>query len=356
MTKMVCFADMHANLFTEFAEVDDITGNSRFTAILNCLKVMRKYCLENNIKYVLDAGDLTHQRVKVDTKVLNGVYKELKAFSDAGITFISIPGNHQQYDNTSMPEHSLETFKDIDNVIVLDKFEPYIVNDEENSPIIFPVPFSKDIEMVKKHLDDYCYRTTNEGLEDRSVLLYHGGVSGSFAGKGSHILADAFTPEDLFPHAFKFLVCGHFHYRQDLGGNPNFFYCGSPIQHNFGEGDQDKGFIVIDLETGTKEFVEIPSPKFITVKVNAKTDMEKVKEELKGNYVRFQVEAENVDELVENLPEDTKFRLDIQKEYKTDTRIDVDVSMSFEEAVKVYAKEFNPEAEEIGLEILGEVL
>lgn len=349
MTKVLCFGDLHANKFSDFSEADNVTGNSRLTSIIACLAFMREYCIKNNIKYVLDAGDLFHKRGAVDTEVFNFVFDEIRKFSDAGINVIMIPGNHNQYSNEDFPQHSIEQFKEIKNVTVLDRFTPHKL---DSGDWVFPVPYSKNAELVKKAIDKYAYDTVNEGIERSSILLGHLGVSGAFVGKSSYAMSDAFTVEDLMPHAFQFVVLGHFHKYQDLGGHSHVFYTGAPIQHNFNDEGQEKGCWVIDTETKEKELVVIPSPKFITVKEWKTTDPT----ELEGNFVRFQVPPEDVEELSESLPETSKHRLEVQKTYEEDRRVDVDFSMSFDEIVTKYAEEFKPEAKEVGLEILREAL
>src|SRR5690606_6574384 len=140
-------------------------------------------------------------------------------------------------------------------------FKPLVLEDF----IVFPVPYSKNAEMVKKEIDKYASMTTNQGVEDKSILLGHLGVSGAFVGKSSYAMSDAFTVEDLYPHAFKFGVFGHFHKMQFLGDTKHFFYTGAPIQHNFNDEGEEKGFMLLDMEGGSAELVEIPSPKIITV-------------------------------------------------------------------------------------------
>ncbi len=343
MVKVVAWGDFHLHPFTEFAEVDDITGNSRLTASLRCLQTIRKYCLDNDIKYALDAGDFFHKRKAVDTETFNYGFNEIKAFGGSGIEVIMIPGNHNQVDNTDFPEHSLEQFKALENVTVLDRFEPLVREDL----IIFPVPYSKNADMIREAIDKHAYDTSNEGLIEKSILLGHLGVSGAYVGKSSYAMADAFTVEDLFPHAFRFVVLGHFHKHQELGGYENVFYTGAPEQHNFNDSDQDKGFWVLDTDEGTKEFIPLDSPKFITVTDWKNTDPK----ELEGHFVRYQVPASEIEELTEALPETSKHRLDVQKDYDMEKRMDIDFSKSFEEIISTFAKEKFPEAEEIGLEI-----
>lgn len=349
--KAIAIGDIHAHKFPEWATIDDVTGNSRLTDTLSVFDQMRRHAIENKIGVIFCSGDVFHKRKAVDVETYNFVVEEIRKITKAGIKFIVVPGNHDQATNESLPEHSLEGFKDIEGVTVLDTFEPY----EYNGYYIFPAPYSKDTEMVKEALDGYAQVTTNEGIENKSILLAHLGLSGAFVGKSNYAMADAFTVEDLFPHAFQFVICGHFHKNQDLGGHEHVFYTGAPTQHNFNDEGQDKGFWELDLEARTKTLIPSAAPKFLSFTVKDTSEIATLEKEFEGNFIRFKVDAEDVEQLIEAIPEDTKFRLDIQKEYSEDTRLDVDVSMSLTEVVKVYAKDKNPDALAIGLEILQEI-
>ncbi|WAB24981.1 hydrolase activity protein [Lysinibacillus phage vB_LfM_LysYB1] len=352
--KIAAFGDNHAHMFTDFAEVDVETGNTRFTQQLKALRYMRKYCVDNAIKIILFAGDLFHKRKAVDTVTFNMIHEEIKAFGEDDITVIMIPGNHDQVDNSDFPEHSLKAFKELDNVVLLDKFHQYYHVEEDGEVFIYPAPYSKNAAMVKEEINKYAENAKNHP-ECANILLGHLGISGAFVGKGSYAMSDAFSYEDLRPDAFDFGVFGHFHKRQFLGGNPNYFYTGAPIQHSFNDEGEDKGFMVMDTEEKTSTFVPIPAPKFITVKVKDPSEIENMTKELEGNFIRFQVDAEKVDKLIEQIPEGQKFRVEAQKEFKEERRVDVDLSMSFAEIITEYAKKFNPGALEVGLDILREV-
>ncbi|QKE56344.1 recombination exonuclease [Bacillus phage YungSlug] len=358
--KAICFGDLHAHMFTDFSEIDEITGNSRFTHVMSCFDAMEDYALENNIKYILFAGDMFHKRVTINTTVFNFVYNRVSDMTQKGLRFIMIPGNHDQVSNEDFPQHSLETFKEIEGVVVLDRFGSYMISDYEKPYYVFPVPYSKNAEMVKKEIEKYAYETTNNGIEKQSILLGHLGLSGAFVGKSNYAMADAFTVEDLFPHAFAFGVFGHFHRGQELGGYFNFFYTGAPLQHNFGDEGQDKGFTVIDLVTQTKEFVPIDTPQFITVTSEELDDLDKAK--LEGNFVRYKIDADKVEDLTESLPDDSKHRIEVQKNYEVEKRdVAIDFSMADKDVLEKYMKEKLPEgidparALEVGLELLADI-
>lgn len=353
--KILCFGDAHFHMFTEFAEIDEVYGNTRFRQQIEAITYMRNYCLDNEIELVLFSGDLFHKRRTIDQTVKNMVRDEIKKFGEDGIRMVMISGNHDQVDNSDYPQHSLHSFKELKKVDVLDRFDPHYLEINGEEIFIYPVPYSKNAEMIKKAINRYAEHA--EAREEAcNILLMHLGVSGAYVGKGSYSMSDAFSIVDLHPEAFHFGVAGHFHKRQFLGGHPRFFYTGAPVQHSFSDEGEDKGFMVIDTQTGTVEFVPIPAPKFITIKIKEMTEglMDLLEADMKGNFIRFQIDSEVVETLKDQLPEEAKYRLEVQKEFKEEKRVDVDVSMPFHELVTKWAKEFMPDAEEVGQEILRE--
>lgn len=344
--KIVCFGDFHAHLFSEFSEVDDVTGNSRFTQQLKVLDDIKTYCIQNKVKTVLFAGDLFHKRVTVNTIVYNRVRDKIKQFGENGITLLMLVGNHDQVDNSDFPEHSLHSFKELDYVMVLDKFEEIQLSDELR---IYPVPYSKNVELILQSISRYeKIAKSSNGV---NIVLGHVGISGAFVGKGNYSMSDSFSLEDFKPEVFDFGVFGHFHKRQFLDINERFFYTGAPIQHSFNDEGEEKGFYVIDTKQNNVEFVGLNNPKFVTVTNYKKEDIV----QLKGNYIRFQCDTDDVENLSSIVPKDLKHRIEPQKIYKEEKRVDVDIAMSLEEVVKVYAKKFKPEAINEGLEILEEL-
>jgi DNA repair exonuclease SbcCD nuclease subunit len=160
----------------------------------------------------------------------------------------------------------------------------------------------------------------------------------------------------LHPDKFKYIVLGHFHKHQFLGGLPHVFYTGSPLQHSFNDEGQHKGFYVIDTDKRWDvQFVQIPSPEFYTMTAYdvANEDMELLAEE--GDYVRLQVTDKELESALSYLPENLKYKINLVKEYEETTRVDIKVGMSFEEIVTKYAQKYNPDALEMGLNILREV-
>lgn len=238
--KIACFADVHANLFEEFADKSPKYGNTRLKDILHCLYRIHHYCLHHDIKVVLFAGDMFHKRVLVNTLVENLVYDRIKAMNDDGLFIYMIPGNHDQVDDTDYPQHSLHIFDSLNNIFVADEGErlnPYAIKDEEanGNVYIYPAPFSKNTKMIKELIKKHADSFSSNSRYDCGILLGHMGIDGASTGKSSYPLEGAFTLDDLYPDVFNFGIFGHYHKRQHLGGIKNYFYVGAPLQHNFND-------------------------------------------------------------------------------------------------------------------------
>jgi DNA repair exonuclease SbcCD nuclease subunit len=348
--KLAAFADLHAHNYKEFDERTDRTGSKRLDIIIDTLTYIQNYCVENGIGTILFAGDAFHVRARVNTIVFNAVYDKFKEIARCGIDMIAIPGNHDDYDNSDLPNHSLHAFKDIEGMTIMDK--PDIVILEDDTPVVC-ARYSKNTKMIK----DFINSINPNDFKKKPILLGHLGVSGAYVGNGNYPMADAFTIEDLRPDIFKYIVLGHFHKRQFLGDLPHAFYCGSPIQHSFNDEGEDKGFFVIDTDKRwDAQFVPIPNPKFITMTFYdvATQDIQAIADA--GHYVRLQVTEEELQTALQYLPDNLKYKVELQRKYEEKTRVDIKIGMSFEEIVSKYADEYYPEGKETGLKILEEVM
>ncbi|MPZ15277.1 MAG: exonuclease subunit SbcD [Chloroflexi bacterium] len=74
--------------------------------------------------------------------------------------------------------------------------------------------------------------------------------------------------------AFDYVALGHIHAHQDLWRSPPAVYPGSIERINFGEEQEEKGFVIAEIARGSCEwrFVPLPARRFITIDVNAPTD------------------------------------------------------------------------------------
>jgi DNA repair exonuclease SbcCD nuclease subunit len=345
MVKVIVWSDFHAHIYETFAKPDKEFINDRFRIQIETLQ--KVFNLARKHKAInLFVGDLFHKRSKLDDIVFNKVY-EVFAKNEDILTFL-VRGNHDSRTNDTYSQHWLETFQYLKHVTVFasPKDGPYTINDLT----IYPIPYSDDVNYLQSCID---YFATEAKMDNKhSILAAHIGVDGSETGKYSHRLEGAFQVSDLHPDVFDFIALGHYHKRQFLGGRQNVFYCGNTIQTSFADEGQEKGVFLIDTDRPFEIplFIPIENKQFITLDHIP----ENVQDIVDNNYVRFilpqslATEVEVFKELNDNI------RVEVQKEYITETRIDIKVDNTEEEIVGAYTKEFYPEATNLALDILKE--
>ena len=350
--KIACISDIHCHMFKEFDKGDDITGSTRFTKIMDTLRYVHQFCKENDIGHILMAGDLFNVRGKISTVVYNHVHDVLQDICTDGINIIAIPGNHDQVDNSDVPQHSLYALKDIQGLTVQGELG-MVHLEKEGEPLVnvFCVPYSKNAQMIKDYVSN-----VSETLEEKdSILMFHLGINGSMS-NGVSLNSESFNIGDLYPDKFKYLVGGHIHKRQFFGSNA--FYCGSPIQHSHNDGGESKGFFVIDTNKKCDiQFVHIPNPEFVTLtgpfSEIHRQELEQIA--LDEWYVRVILQETELQGFLAVVPSNLKYKVILQKSYKEEIRCDVKIGMSFEEIISKYAEEYKPEAKDIGLKILSDI-
>ncbi|QDP42884.1 recombination exonuclease [Bacillus phage vB_BmeM-Goe8] len=348
MSKLVVFSDFHAHIFEDFAKPDPEYVNDRFRAQIATLYQVFDIARQQGAR-VLFTGDLFHKRAKIDDIVFNTVYDVFAENDDVPVYMVR--GNHDARTNATVTEHWLKTFRHLKHVTVIDTPEEVYVPDEDGDYFIYGIPYSDDTEYLKKKIVEF--KEHCESRDIPGVLAAHIGVDGSETGRYSHRLEGAFKVGDLFPDVFTYVALGHYHKRQFLAGLLNTFYTGNTIQTSFSDEGQDKGVMLIDFEKGGQpEFIPILNKKFITL-----TEVNKDTQQLvDNNYVRFVVSKDVAQEIEVFKEESDNIRVEVQKEYKTDTRIAIDMDSSEKQIVEAYANEYYPDSTSIALDILQEAL
>jgi exonuclease SbcD len=114
-----------------------------------------------------------------------------------------------------------------------------------------------------------------------TILLGHFWVSGAVLSNWQQSYFNVNEPQvtvhDLARAEFDYVALGHIHRHQDLhrGHKLPVVYSGSPDRIDFGERNEPKGFVMVELEKGRAEyeFIEIPDIRsFHEIEVDANTD------------------------------------------------------------------------------------
>ena len=209
-------------------------------------------------------------------------------------------GNHDSPSFLNAPRQVLETL----NVFVVaepseeSRDEIIMLKDDsgEVEAIVCAVPYlrerdvrksepgenSKDkeqalIEDIKKHYQTVCQiandkRTELEKTTGKSIPLIATGHLFAAGGKTSdgdgvrelYIGSLGHISASIFPDVVDYVALGHLHIPQNVGGNDNIRYSGSPLPLSFSEANQEKNVVVIEFNGKDKKsrIETVPVPVF----------------------------------------------------------------------------------------------
>jgi exonuclease SbcD len=137
---------------------------------------------------------------------------------------------------------------------------------------------------------------TEDMAPDRiNVVAGHLTVYGAEAGGGereAHIFGYAIPPQ-AFPGGLSYVALGHLHRQQRVPASAPVWYSGSPMQLDFGEVDDSKGVLVVDVEPGKPASVAAHPITRGTGLVQIRGTLEQVlarAAEVEGAYVKVVLE------------------------------------------------------------------
>lgn len=91
------------------------------------------------------------------------------------------------------------------------------------------------------------------GSDTVNLVMAHGFVRGGVMGGGerdAQSIEDYWIDASVFPPSAQYVALGHLHRTQQLPGGAPIWYCGSPIQVDFGEGGDTKHVLLVDVALG----------------------------------------------------------------------------------------------------------
>jgi len=187
-------------------------------------------CDENDVDDVVFMGDWFHDRFRIDLETHAIADECLRKISSRYPTTM-IVGNHDMLYRHSRSIHSLECYKDWENVTVIDEitqdgarlYVPYMVEGEQ-----YEIP----------HVD-------------ADVIFGHFEIPTFYMNRGKVFESDdALSPDELTTAPL--LFSGHFHQRQQKknSAGSTLVYVGSPFPHDFNDLDRtDYGMAILDDDT-----------------------------------------------------------------------------------------------------------
>ncbi|MPZ50118.1 MAG: exonuclease subunit SbcD [Dehalococcoidia bacterium] len=240
---------------------------------------------EEGVDLVLVAGDIfDHQSPSATAEEI--VYKALLEFTSAGAQVVLISGNHDNAERLDAIRPLLN-FANIHTGAKLKRpedggcVEVTIRNGETARVALMPWPsrskiVSADDLMNKEQAQhqsqywDRCHRilkTLCGGFNESSVnmVLAHLVITGALLGGGeraSETIEDYWVPPESLNLNAQYVALGHIHKPQGLNLMWPAWYCGSPMQLDFGEEKDAKSLLLFDAKAGSP----IRTPRAIELK------------------------------------------------------------------------------------------
>lgn len=368
--KIITFADAHIGIST-YSTIDPKTNlNTRVLDSLNGIDQIINYAEENNIKYILFAGDMFKNALPSPTLVRE-INKRIKASAEKGIKWIIQDGNHDvsPLETAKSALDPLSTLK-VENVEHTRFEKTYMI---DNNIRVLVLPTYTTQEEVENILYKY-----NDNI--KTIVMGH--FTSLNAKLNDWLIAsneDAIDIKIFQKPNILAVVLGHLHKHQILNTNPLSYYCSSTIRTDFNEEHDKKGFVVLDIDNNYNVsyiFKEIKTQEFLSVKMdlvgeddaqaNVMAYLNHIKKDLIDKVVRVQLTLDkenNIDdnEILEFLKNNNvSYIANISKIFDREQLIrnkDINEQITEEEALKEYFKD-NSDKDEIiklGLSIINEM-
>jgi len=353
--KIIAISDLHLTLKESYGVTTSDGLNSRVKDKLSALSKAVDYAVNNNANLFIDAGDTFD--ILNPPELLR--YKFIEAITPLfrnNIPIIIIMGNHvynATYYNLQSEELLLKYISDSKMEIISKPVTRKINN------ISFTFMPWNYIDEAEKYFKEHPNTIVFHHLPIKNAIL------NSYEVKSKEGLDDSTLKSQAF------FIGGHYHMHQV---NDNYCYIGSLVKQDFGEREQKKGFIELnvkeDLTSLDLNFIEIKDRDFIQLDFIEPTDpidylksVDTFKESIiKSSFTGSKQWLYNINktEYLKTLELKGAMRV-LQPEYidseepikKSNT---LSSSGSFEEHIQYYCKEKNrTDCEELMLNILKEV-
>jgi DNA repair exonuclease SbcCD nuclease subunit len=268
------------------------------------------YLIENNIKHVIQLGDIFDRRKYSNHYTLDEAKRYFfSRFAELDIHLTTLLGNHDLFYKESLSISSSGLFlKQFKNVTVVQ--EPTrLLNGISIIPWICKENYQECLDFIK--------------TDTSSVCVGHFEIQG-FKMYQSSILSEHGLSAKMFSN-YETVLSGHYHHASKRG---NIEYIGTPYEMTWQDFGDPKGFRVFDLETRELDTVKNPNSIFYKMEyddsgsgdVTTSSYLDtKFLSEVIGKYVKIQVKAKTnpylfdlfVDRVYANNPIDVSITEDV---------------------------------------------
>lgn len=292
--KLLHFADVHLGM-ENYGRIDPSTGlHSRLGDFLHAFDYLVWYALKHKVDTVLFAGDAYKTRDPSPT-YQRAFAERIYRMANGGIPVVLVVGNHD-VPNAAGKANTLDIFSALSVPNVYVSREPQLLTIKTKSGPLQMVtsPFTYKSQwfskqdlvgksgeevnrlFVEKLVSEFQKNLDTLKKDVPAVAVVHGVVEGAQYGSERSIMVGSeisFPVKVLADKRLKYVAVGHIHKHQEVWKDPPVVYSGSIERIDFGEEKEAKGFVVVEF--GKKpEFVEVPTRKFMTIKVEVGDEVE----------------------------------------------------------------------------------
>lgn len=272
--KIACISDIHLGVHQDSQTWHNIA--------LTYANWLRSTLIERNIKDIIIAGDVFHNRHEIGVNTIHAAYRFFDILKDFNI--VAITGNHDCFYKDKSDVNSISILSN-SNVVVYQELHNLNVNGKSFA---------------------FCpWGTAVESIPKSDVVVGHFEIT-NFKMNHHKVCDHGLATESLLDKA-KLIISGHFHYREHrkYSNGKSILYLGSPHELDFGDRDQVKGISILDTDTLEIDFIENTiSPKHKKIPVSKLVDgsIKDVDKLVTGNiislYVDTKVSTQNVDLII----------------------------------------------------------
>ena len=332
--KWAITADLQFNTQPRYSMLTPHGITSRLRDTVDCLRWVVNTAQTIGCERLLCVGDIFDSRTAIDVSVLD---QARRAFNEAGniIETHLVVGNHDCY-LRSPRINSLQVLASPPDVIVHEK-------PTQEGPFYF-VPWTDD-------RDEFQAWLRKAGKSDALYLATHAMFEGAVP------KAKGLPLSWLMDAGWHGVFMGDVHDPVVLhASDPLIRYAGAPLQIHFGDAGGERGFLVLDDETGEVEFIENDvSPRFHLV--TSHDEMPEVATE--RDFIRVRTDdpdlAESLAKVAKGLSSWVEVEAPVEESVKV--RLDVRATMDDRALLEAYAKHCDVSSEQLvdaGLALLHE--
>lgn len=294
MVKILHLSDIHLGSGFSHGKIDPETGiNTRLKDFVNTLQICIDRAISEPVDLVLFGGDAFPDATPAPY-VHEAFASQFRRLADADIPAILLVGNHDQHSQGNGGA-SLSIYRTlvVPGFIVGDTIATHRLETRRGAIQVITLPWlNRSTLLTRPETEGLSLAEVNEMLLQKlepvleaeirrldpnlpTVLLGHlmadranlGAEKFLAVGKGFTIPMSMLTRPE-----FDYVALGHIHKHQNLNpsNNPPVVYPGSIERVDFSEEKEDKGYILLEVQSGKAdwEFCPLPARPFITIEVD----------------------------------------------------------------------------------------